>query len=579
MARKLLNWNNIIYFVCGLAAGVAALSLSLLFKISFNGLFVPEIASQALVSLSSGEIESRAVETLGPLAKYSTFFGAISVNILLYGLIGILIGTIFNKINLKQFIKRVLLSSFVSYIILLVVSLYFIILNTVPGQKLLIPVSSLSMLIIPNLLFGFIYSFCFERIRDRKSSRFAVGQRQDRIANDISKESKSNLTSKSSSMENVGEDIDYKKRALLRAIVVSAIALPIMYFGSNRLFSHSEQTQQQQLPGSPYLASQSLQSRSKSRPPGFENAILTPLIDSEVTPTYLFYRIDKNAIVPVIDTSAWSLSIKGLVNNPLILNYDDIKSMNSVEQYATLSCVSNKIGGDLVSTALWKGVRLRDILAKAQVKKEVKYIVFRCYDGYDVGIPIESGLMDGTILAYEMNNIPLPNEHGFPLRAIVPGFYGMMNPKWITEIELVDSTYEGFWQRKGWTNNGNNNTYSTIVTAGNQEITHRFPNLVQNNFAIGKPTQIAGIAFAGDRGISKIEVSTDGGKTWKTAIVKDPLSKYTWVLWTSGFTPKAKGDYKIVIRATDKTGNIQTSTFAEPFPNGASGYDMVDVNV
>jgi DMSO/TMAO reductase YedYZ molybdopterin-dependent catalytic subunit len=579
VTRKLLNWNIIIYFICGVAAGIAALSLSLIFKISFNSLFVPEIASQALVSLSSGEIESRAVETLGPLAKYSSFFGAIFVNILLYGLIGILIRTIFNKINLKQFIKRVLFSSFISYIILLVISLSFIILNTVPGQKLSIPILSLSILIVPHLLFGFIYSFSFERIRNRKSSRFAVGQKQDRIANGLSKESKSNTTPKSSSMENIDEDIDFKKRALLRALVVSAIALPVMYFGLNRLFSHSEQISQQKLPDSPSLVSQSLQSKVKSRPPGFENAILTPLIDSEVTSTYLFYRIDKNAIVPEIDTASWSLSIKGLVNNILILSIDDIKSMNSIEQYATLSCVSNKIGGDLTSTALWKGVRLRDILAKAQVKQGVKYIAFRCYDGYDVGIPIESGLMDGTILAYEVNNIPLPNEHGYPLRAIVPGFYGMMNPKWITEIELVDSTYEGFWQRKGWTNNGNNNIYSTIVTAGNQEIINRFPNLVQNNFAVNKPTQIAGIAFAGDMGISKVEVSTDGGKNWKTAIVKDPLSKYTWVLGTSGFIPKDKGDYQIVVRATDKTGNIQTSTFAEPFPNGASGYDMVDVNV
>ena len=251
--------------------------------------------------------------------------------------------------------------------------------------------------------------------------------------------------------------------------------------------------------------------------------------------------------------------------------------MNSVEQYATLTCVSNKIGGDLVGTALWKGVHLRDILAKAQIKQNVKYIVFRCYDGYDVGIPLESGLMEGTLLAYDMNNIPLPNDHGFPLRAIVPGFYGMMNPKWITEIELVDSTYEGFWQRKGWTNNSNTNIYTSIVTVGNQEIIHRFPHLVNNNFAIDKPSQIAGIAFAGDRGISKIEVSIDGGNNWKTAIVKDPLSKYTWVLWTSGFTPKASGNYEIVVRATDKTGKIQTSNFAEPFPNGASGYDMVDI--
>jgi DMSO/TMAO reductase YedYZ molybdopterin-dependent catalytic subunit len=578
MVARLLNWGNIVFFICGFAAGIATIALSLIFKIYFNGLFVPEIASQALVSLSSGQIESRAVETLGPFAKYSTFFGAIFVNILLYGLLGILFGTIFNKIKLKRFIKRAILASFVSYIILLVMSLSFIVLNTAPGQKLLIPVLPLSILIIPHLLYGFLYSFCFERIVHRKSSRFAVGQRQDRITNDISKELKSNLTSKPSSMVNEDEEIDYKKRALLRALVVSAIAMPIMYFGLNRLFSHSEQSRQL-LSGSSSLVSQNLQPSVKSRPKGFQDAILTPLIDSEVTPTYLFYRIDKNAIVPVIDAAEWSLSIKGLVNNPLVLNYNDIRSMISIEQYATLTCVSNKIGGDLVSSALWKGVRLRDILAKAQIKQGVKYIVFRCYDGYDVGIPMESGLMEGTILAFNMNNVPLPNEHGYPLRAIVPGFYGMMNPKWITEIELVDSTYEGFWQRKGWTNNGINNIYSTIVTSGSQEITNRFPNLVNNSFAIGKSSQIAGIAFAGDKGISKVEVSTDGGNTWKTAVVKDPLSKYTWVLWASVFNPKSGGDYKIVVRATDKAGNIQTSNFADPFPNGASGYDMIDVNV
>ena len=440
----------------------------------------------------------------------------------------------------------------------------------------MIPTLSLTFLLIPHLIFGFIFSFCIGRIKSRKSSRFAVGQSQDKFGDYISNEPNSNLGSEPSIMKNTGEEIDYKKRSLIRSLAVSAIALPLMYFGLNRLFSLSEQTQQQQ---QLVESSANLKYIPKSRPPGFEDATLTPLIDAEVTPTYLFYRIDKNAIVPAIDSSSWSLSIKGLVNNPLTLSYEQIKSMDSVEEYATLSCISNKIGGDLVSSALWKGVRLRDILSKAQVKPQVKYIVFRCYDGYDVGIPLESGLLDGTVLAYNMNNIPLPNDHGFPLRAIVPGFYGMMNPKWITEIELVDSTYEGFWQRKGWTNNPNNNIYSTIVTAGNQEITNRFPNLVNNTFPINKSNQIAGIAFAGNRGISKVEVSTDGGKTWKTAIVKDPLSKYTWVLWTSTFTPKVGGDYNFVVRATDTTGKVQSADFADPFPNGAAGYDMVSIKV
>jgi DMSO/TMAO reductase YedYZ molybdopterin-dependent catalytic subunit len=574
MAFRSLNLSYIVFFICGLAAGIAALAVSLIFKISINGLFVPEIASQALVSLTSGEIESRAVETLGPLAKYSTFFGAIFINILLYGFIGLFLGSFFNKIHLKQFIKKAILSSFLSYIIILIISLVFITINILPGQKILIPTLSLTFLLIPHLIFGFIFSFCFEKIRKNKSL-LPKEKDQKSAYNDQMKKGYSEITSTS-----IDDQIDYKKRALIRSLVISAIALPLMYLGLNRLFSQSEQTQiqqqqQQQLAEKPA----NLKYMPKSRPPGFEDATLTPLIDAEVTPTYLFYRIDKNAIVPAIDSSSWSLSIKGLVNNPVTLNYEQIKSMDSVEEYATLSCISNKIGGDLVSSALWKGVPLRDILNKAQVKPQVKYIVFRCYDGYDVGIPLESGLMDGTILAYNMNNIPLPNDHGFPLRAIVPGFYGMMNPKWITEIELVDSTYEGFWQRKGWTNNPNNNIYSTIVTAGNQEITNRFPNLVNNNFAINKSNQIAGIAFAGNRGISKIEVSTDGGNTWKTAIVKDPLSKYTWVLWTSTFTPKVSGDYNIIVRATDKTGKVQSIDFADPFPNGASGYDMVSIKV
>ena len=127
-----------------------------------------------------------------------------------------------------------------------------------------------------------------------------------------------------------------------------------MYFGLNRLFSH----QQQQLSGTSSSSLQNKQFMPKSRPTGFGDAVLTPLIDAEETPTYLFYRIDKNAILPEVDVAGWSLNIKGLVNNPLVMNYDQIKAMNSIEQYATLSCVSNKLGGDLVSTALWKGVRL-----------------------------------------------------------------------------------------------------------------------------------------------------------------------------------------------------------------------------
>src|SRR5690606_28541226 len=189
-----------------------------------------------------------------------------------------------------------------------------------------------------------------------------------------------------------------------RALVISVIAIPLVYFGFNRLISGSDQ---QTSPSSPSTSRtynkpirQFLQSRSK--PAGFENPLLTPLIDAEVTPTYLFYRIDINTVVPTIDAATWNLSIKGLVNNPVVINYHEIKNMNAAEEFATLACISNKIGGNLTSTALWKGVRLKDLLQKAVVKPNAKYIVFRCQDGYDVGIPLESGMMEGTILAHDM---------------------------------------------------------------------------------------------------------------------------------------------------------------------------------
>ncbi|MFI5406074.1 MAG: molybdopterin-dependent oxidoreductase [Nitrososphaerales archaeon] len=557
---KLRGNNYVVFFLFGLAAGIASLSLSILLKLTINGLFIPEIASQGLISITSGEIESQAVLTLGPLAKYSTFIGATVANILLYGIIGIILGKLFMKMKSPRYAIKSVLSTFISYIILIVLTIVFLLLSTTPGQSISIPVNSFVLFLLPSAVYGLIFAFLFGN-KNKKIDRVEIRSNDDDVIN------KSNKTA----------DIDYNKRDMIRALIISVIAIPLVYFGFNRLISGSGQQQRQ-----PQALDESIQQvlQSKTKPPGFENPVLTPLVDAEVTPTFIFYRIDINTVVPTINADDWNLTIKGLVDNPVVINYAEFKGMNSVEEFATLTCISNKIGGNLVSTALWKGVRLRDILSKAGVQSGVKYIVFRCSDGYDVGIPLENGMMDGTILAYDMNNSPLTNEHGYPVRAIVPGFYGMMNPKWITEIELVDKTYEGFWQRKGWTNNDIKNIYSSVVIPGNQPINDRFPNLVPNSsFLNGKNIPIAGIAFAGDRGISKVEVSVDGGTTWKTAIVKDPLSQYTWVLWTSGFTAADKGDYKIIVRATDKTGQIQTSELEEPFPSGAGGYNQVNISV
>jgi DMSO/TMAO reductase YedYZ molybdopterin-dependent catalytic subunit len=549
--QKLGHTSITLLFIGGLAAGAIAIAVSLLLRLFFGAPFIPELASQTLFSLTPGEIESQAVETFGSIAKYSAFIGAIIVNLILYGVIGVFLGRLRNKLHWNGYIRNALQSLLLSYIILLAVTI--LLLTLTEGQTNLISIPFLVIYLIPpHVAFGFTLSFFFYE-------RIVIARPSSTV---ITKEKVSDHKT----------EIDYKKRLLLRAGIASAVALPILYFGLDNILSPKQAVQQQ----SPSLLLSQLQ-KSKSKPLGFEDPRLSPLLESEITPTDLFYRIDKNAIVPVVNAQAWKLTLKGLVDKPLEINYKELKDMPSIEQFATLECVSNKIGGDLISTAVWKGVRLKHVLGKAQVKPSAKYIVFRCSDGYDVGIPLDIGLLDGTILAYDMNGAALTSEHGYPVRAIVPGIYGMMNAKWLTEIELVDNVYEGYWQRKGWTNKAKYNTHSFIVIPDNASIRKRFRNLEPSNMTLNGRVPVAGVAFAGDRGISKVEVSTDGGTNWKDARIKDPLSQYTWVLWTAELDLIDKGNYKVMARTTDKTGKVQTPELQNPFPNGATGYHIVDI--
>ena len=535
------------FFLAGIVAGALAIAISLITRSFLGGPFLPELASQTLFSLTPGEFESQAVENFGPLAKYSAFTAAIIVYFVLYGLIGVLVEKIHTKFPFKGYIAKALEASIIAYTILLTISVLLIAtLQSRTGTSAI----SLSLLAIslslPQIVFGFIFSYFFRTRQTQKEPTEKVSDAQR---------------------------INPNRREFIKLLIASAIAFPIFYLGLNRLFSGQEQEQQESSVSLAQIIPQ-----STSKPIGFEDPMLSPLLRSELTPTYLFYRIDINPVVPVVDEKTWSLTVKGLVSNPIKITYDEIKAMPPVEQFATLECVSNKIGGNLIRTAFWKGVKLKDILDKAKLKPEAKYIAFRCFDGYDVGIPLKNGLMEGSMLAYDMNLAPLTAKHGFPLRAIVPGLYGMMNPKWITEIEVVDTVYEGYWQRNGWTNQADVHTGSTIVIPGQAELRERFRKLDEMPKIVpGQKTPIAGIAFGGDRGISKVEVSIDDGATWKSAIIKDPLSQYTWVLWTAGFTPAGKEKYKIIVRATDKSGQVQTAEFNKPFPDGATGYQTVSV--
>lgn len=282
----------------------------------------------------------------------------------------------------------------------------------------------------------------------------------------------------------------------------------------------------------------------------------------EVTPVGKFYTVSKNVFDPAVDAKMWRLQIKGLVERPYALTYDELKALPSVQRHATLQCISNEVGGDLIGNALWKGASLRDLLNRAGIKGSATELILRARDGYSDSVPLKRALAEGTILAWEMNGAPLAKQHGFPARVIVPGIYGMKNVKWLTELEVASFDYKGYWQSRGWSDEAIYKTMSRIDVprAGPVDPAHPY---------------LGGIAFAGDQGIKAVEVSLDGGKTWRRAMVKPALSPYTWVLWAFEWDPAADlpaGFHTVQVRAVDGNGAVQTAEVRPPLPDGASGY-------
>jgi DMSO/TMAO reductase YedYZ molybdopterin-dependent catalytic subunit len=296
-------------------------------------------------------------------------------------------------------------------------------------------------------------------------------------------------------------------------------------------------------------------------------ATVTDLFANEITPNDRFYRVTKNLIDPDVDRVAWRLEIDGLVSTPTSFTLATLASLPPAEDVITLECVSNEVGGNLISTARWSGAALADLLAPTGVASDADWVAFTCADGYTVGVPRSRALGGGSLLALRMNGVDLPPAHGGPARIVVAGLYGMFSAKWVTRISLVRGEFFGFWQEKGWTNRGLVRTTAIITTPA------------PDSRASG-PTTIAGIAFAGDRGISRVDVSVDGGTTWQPASLRTPPpGRATWVLWTFAWVPGRTGSHRIVARATDGSGTPQEPQPAPPFPDGASGYDAITLLV
>lgn len=300
--------------------------------------------------------------------------------------------------------------------------------------------------------------------------------------------------------------------------------------------------------------------------PAPENFFAVDGLESVVVPNDSFYRIDTALLVPRVSVDRWSLAIDGLVENPLEFTFDELAARDLVEEYVTIACVSNPVGGPYVGNAKWTGVRLAELLTEAEPTDEAEQVVGWSVDRWASGFPIEA-VFDGRepLVAIAMNDEPLPARHGFPARLIVPGLYGYVSAtKWLERIELT--TWDGFdsyWVPRGWDKEGPILTQSRIdVPKAGSRVT---------------PGEVvaAGVAWAPLKTIDRVEVQLDDGP-WVEAEITEPLSDKAWIQWKAAITV-SEGDHTLRVRATDGTGETQTEVERGSLPNAATGYHTIEV--
>ena len=295
-----------------------------------------------------------------------------------------------------------------------------------------------------------------------------------------------------------------------------------------------------------------------------------------IAPNSKFYTVTKNVVDPNVDIGVWRLEIGGLVEEPKSYSFADLMSLASREQESTLMCISNQIGAGLMSNAVWQGVPLRDLLAASRPLDGALEIFLNGADAYTDSLAFDKAMDPTTIVAFAMNGEPLPQRHGYPARVVVPGLFGEKNVKWVTRIEVVDYDAKGFYEQQGWGPNFVIPTRSDIF--GPRWVRRRGDSFVEP-FATDRTATIRGRAFAGDRGIQKVEFSADDGKTWRQTRIDYPGTNLTWTFWSADWLPKEPGEYTLVSRATDGTGAPQSTDKRGIVPQGATGYHRVVATV
>ena len=536
-------------FTAGFAAGVVASGVMLFLSVTWNGLSLPDIFGSTLIGIMPASLFASLHQAIGPDAKHIFFYGILIGQCLVFALSGAFFYQQIARQGERPHYYHGLLLALALWLFAGLVLLpltqegiFGANLDAGIGNGML----SLALVgLVFGLLFIVITNWLLAALTDEVGS--AAITKRERLT----------------TSENADEGIS-RRSLVTRGLVVAGIA--VAGVGIWRFIFGGASASQ--VPLGQLLA----RYKSKIVPPPTPNygeIVPVQYLSPEITSNDQFYVVSKNlSSDPTVDGTSWRLTVNGDVEHPLTLDYQQVLALPMQEQYESLMCISNDVGGPYMSNARWEGVRLQDVLMQAGVKPGATKVVFHAADDYSDSIHLAKALEPTTLLAVRMNGATLPQGHGFPVRMLVPGIYGMKHCKWLTRIEVVNYDFQGYWQQRGWDDLALVRMTSRIDTP-----------LDGSTVSVNRPTYIAGVAFSGNKGISEVDVSMDSGQTWQRATLQRPHSNLTWVVWEYAWTPASKGNVTVLARAIDLQGNVQDPHQVPPLPSGSSGYHSITLTV
>ncbi|GHO93252.1 hypothetical protein KSF_033000 [Reticulibacter mediterranei] len=530
-------------FLAGLVAGILATALMLLLSATLGGISLPEVFGSALTQLMPASVFDYLHQLIGGDAKHYFFYIILIGQCLVFALIGGLASLALPLpplASLRDEQEQWLWPAglLLALLLWLLVGLVFLPLTGagIFGAQLNIGTfNTLLSLAVDGLAFGLLFVFFQNWLIMRYWHSLGTMTAEDML-----------------------EASENRRQILRRGLAVVGVAtLGVLAW---RFITSAGTTATTIVP----------RVKSKIIPPPtprYGTFSSVPGLSSEITSNDQYYVVSKNLVSdPTVAASSWQLKVYGKVTQPYTLTYDQIMALPRKQQYESMMCISNEVGGPYMSNALWEGIPLADLLTRAgKIAQGASKVVLHATDDYADSIHLTKALEPTTLVALRMNDATLPQGHGFPARLLVPGIYGMKHVKWITGIEVVDNDFQGYWQQRGWSDPAPIRLTSRIDTP-----------LTGATLKANKDTYIAGVAFSGNKGISEVDVSMDGGKTWSVATLKQPPSNLTWVLWELPWKPAA-GNHTLVVRAVDMEGNVQDPSPAPPAPDGSSGYHTIAV--